>query len=140
MILARFPTLPSGLAVPALVAVAIVSLPATGLAFEKTVRWTHPAPETVAEFIVHVGNESRKYNRKYRVGVPVPNASGVFESSIEIPDGGKSFIAVSAVGFTGLRSRFSNERKVRTDASPGGGDGGDDGALGAPGAPFVVSP
>ena len=87
-------------------------------------KFTHDPTSTVVEYLAvfrfALGNDSEERS----IGVP-PKDSGVFTTSIEIPDDVEIFIAIVAVDRNGMRSAPSNER-LRFSASN---------SLGAPGQP-----
>ncbi|MGH0037018.1 MAG: hypothetical protein ACQGVK_18490 [Myxococcota bacterium] len=112
-------------------AVAIALLPGTALGAEHTIRWVHPTPGSVAGFVIHVGTESRSYSETILVGDLSPNKNGIYKWPIDVPRSGRVFVAVSAVGKSGLWSALSNERQFG-DGAPA--------ELAAPGAPFVIGP
>ena len=119
---------------------ATLAVAAVAEARSITVRWRFPAPERAAGFRVHVGAAPGAYTHTVDVGKPMPDAGGVYEASVEVPDTGSAFVAVSAYGERGEESPRSNEI-VRTPsdaseplpAAPAP-------ELGTPGQPRVVRP
>lgn len=95
-----------------------------------TLRWRYPAPDRVAGFRAHVGPAAGAYTRTIDLGRPTPDAAGVFRARIEVDDGERAHLAVSAYDETGRESARSNEW-ARTSAVP---------VLGTPGRPQVVEP
>jgi len=92
----------------------------TASARVETLRWTHPAPETVDRFEIHWGVASRLYTSTVDVGVP-QLVDGVFSHSLSVtPDDAVVYFAVTAVDEgVGLASDFSNERSRDEDGNPG---------------------
>jgi hypothetical protein len=95
-----------------------------------TLRWRHPAPERVAGFRAHVGGAPGAYTRSIDLGRPTPDAAGVYRARIEVEDGERTHLAVSAYDETGRESARSNEW-ARSSTIP---------VLGTPGRPQVVEP
>jgi hypothetical protein len=118
-------------ALPISVLVLALLVAGPALAYKHTVRWIHPDPSQVSGFIIHVGDGPGEYSQKIMVGLPQPDSNGIYEWTIDLPPDGASYLAVTAIGRSGLRSKKSNVRKVKRDA---------DARLGRPGEPFVVSP
>jgi len=86
---------------------------------QETLRWTHPAPETVDRFEIHWGLASRLYTSTVDVGVP-QLVDGVFTHSLTVtPDDAVVYFAVTAVDDgVGLASDFSNERSRDEEGNP----------------------
>lgn len=103
---------------------------AAGRAETVTLRWRHPAPERVAGFRAHVGAASGAYARTIDLGRPTPDAAGVYRARIEVDDGERAYLAVSAYDEAGRESARSNEW-ARSSSTP---------VLGTPGRPQVVEP
>lgn len=86
---------------------------------EETLRWTHPAPETVGRFEIHWGLASRLYTSTVEVGLP-QEVDGVFSHTLTVtPDDAIVFFAVTAIDAgAGLASNFSNERSRDESGNP----------------------
>jgi hypothetical protein len=95
-----------------------------------TLRWRYPAPERVAGFRAHLGGAPGAYTRTIDLGRPTPDAAGVYRARVEVDDGERTHLAVSAYDETGQESARSNEW-ARSSATP---------VLGTPGRPQVVEP
>jgi hypothetical protein len=93
-----------------------------------TLRWRYPAPERVAGFRAHVDGASG--SRTIDLGRPAPDAAGVYRARVEIGDGERVHLAVSAYDESGAESPRSNEW-ARAASAP---------VLGTPGRPEVVEP
>lgn len=76
----------------------------------ESLRWTHPAPEEVSFFEAFVGPSSGSYEQTISLGMPQPDAEGVFSATVEVPDATDAYIAVRAVGPDAVVSPLSNER------------------------------
>lgn len=153
----------------ALMLVAGLCLVASGAqARQQTLRWKHPDPGAVAGFRVYVGTHSHQYTSTFDVGKPTPDASGVFSSTVSVPDGVTVYVAVAAYSAQGLESPLSNEQSYAapnatsggttsssgsgttssgsggTSSNSGSGSGGgssspsSSGSLGAPGQPQLI--
>ena len=87
---------------------------------QETLRWTHPAPETVDRFEIHWGLASRLYTSTVEVGVPEA-VDGVYSYTLTVsPDDAIVYFAVTAVDAdAGLVSEFSNERSRDEGGNPG---------------------
>lgn len=92
----------------------------TASARQETLRWTHPAPETVDRFEIHWGPASRLYTSTVEVGLP-QLVDGVYSQSLTVtPDDAVVYFAVTAIGDgAGLASDFSNERSRDEEGNPG---------------------
>lgn len=75
----------------------------------ELLRWSHPAPSTVAGFKIYVGNAPGVYQTTLDVGKPAASG-GVFSYSLQVPDPDNVYVAVSAYGSTGLEGTRSNEQ------------------------------
>lgn len=95
-----------------------------------TLRWRHPAPERVAGFRAYVGGAPGSYTRSIDLGRPTPDAAGVYRARVEVDEGERTHLAVSAYDENGRESARSNEW-ARSSATP---------VLGTPGRPQVVEP
>jgi hypothetical protein len=101
------------------IVLALLLCAAAASAREETLRWTHPAPETIARFQVHWGLASRLYPNTLDVGVP-EEVDGVFSHTLNVtPDDAVVFFAVTAVDDLGLGSELSNERSRDELGDPG---------------------
>jgi hypothetical protein len=115
----------------ALAACAALCLMASAARAETvTLRWRHPSPARVAGFRAHLGPAPGQYTRTIDLGRPVPDAAGVYRARVEVDDGARTHLAVSAYDERGRESAPSNEWARRSTA----------GALGRPGRPQVVEP
>jgi hypothetical protein len=95
-----------------------------------TLRWRYPAPERVAGFRAYVGRTAGAYTRTIDLGRPTPDAAGVYRARVELGDGERSHLAISAYDEAGRESARSNEW-ARSSLVP---------VLGTPGKPRVVEP
>jgi len=95
-----------------------------------TLRWRHPAPERVVGFRAYVGRAPGDYTRTIDLGRPTPDAAGVYRARVEVDDGERTHLAVSAYDEAGQESARSNEW-ARSSTVP---------VLGMPGRPQVVEP
>jgi len=138
---ARFAVRPDGLARRGLrsapLAVALLLMVST-LASARTeaLRWTHNDPSEVAGFVVHYGTSSANYTTVIDVPPLQPDARGIFNFDIDVPDDATIYVAVTAYDGAGLESGYSIERTRSPDSSEP--DQGDQG-IGKPGTPYVVS-
>jgi hypothetical protein len=109
-------------------ALAAASLLAASSASAGTVpvEFSHVQQATIVEYRAVFGFEPGAYSEERSLGVP-PQSSGVFSTTVEIPDDVDVFVAVVAVGLNGVRSAPSNER-LRVSPSN---------LLGAPGQPVL---
>lgn len=95
-----------------------------------TLRWRHPAPGRVAGFRAHLGPAPGQYARSIDLGRPTPDATGVYRARVEVDDGARTYIAISAYDEGGSESPRSNEWARSSTAV----------VLGQPGRPQVVEP
>jgi hypothetical protein len=95
-----------------------------------TLRWRHPAPERVAGFRAHLGPAPGQYTRTIDLGRPAPDAEGVYRARVEVDDGARTHLAISAYDESGRESAPSNEWARSSTAV----------VLGQPGRPQVVEP
>lgn len=107
-------------------AAALLLGPSSASAGTAQLKFTHDHTTTVVEYLAVFGFARGSYSQERSLGVP-SKTSGVFTTSIEIPDDVEIFIAIVAVDRNGTRSAPSNER-LRFSASN---------LLGAPGQPMV---
>ncbi len=80
------------------------------------IRWTHPAPETVASFNVHLGSMPGVYDEVIAVGLPPRDGEGAYGWSLGFDGKGGRFVAISAVGHDGQQSALSNIGYFRSPA------------------------
>jgi len=128
-----------------LAAALVVALPlllATGSAQARlaTIQWTdpNPAPSPVTNFRLHVGTTSGSYGAIVDLGLPTPNASGVFTASANVPDDVDVYIVMTAFEVSGLESAWSNEQVLA--APPPAGDQLPDGQIDSPtGSPVIAA-
>ncbi len=92
----------------------------------EILRWTHSRPNDVARWEAHVGNSPGSYNQILTLSSPTQDASGVFQSSIEVADTATVYVALRAVGRDASLSALSNERERAPESGGGGGGGGGD--------------
>jgi hypothetical protein len=107
-------------------AAALLLGPSSASAGTAQLKFTHDPTTTVVEYLAVFGLARGSYSQERSLGVP-SKTSGVFTTSIEIPDNVEIFIAIVAVDRNGTRSAPSNER-LRFSALD---------LLGAPGQPMV---
>jgi hypothetical protein len=110
--------------------VAVCIVAAAARAETVTLRWRHPAPERVAGFRAHLGRAPGLYTRTVDLGRPTPDAEGVYRARVEVEDGERTHLAISAYDESGRESVRSNEW-ARSSTAP---------VLGTPGRPEVVEP
>jgi hypothetical protein len=95
-----------------------------------TLRWRHPTPARVTGFRVQIHAASGGAHETIDVGLPTPDAAGIFHAQIEVPDDAPSVLSVSAYDAAGIESASSNEwLRAPLEA-----------AIGTPGRPEVVEP
>ena len=95
---------------------------------EETVRWTHPLATQVASFRIYVGSSPGASDLMSRdVGVPTPDANGIYSFTVEVDTQETIYVRSTAVAGTSLESAPSNEinRSI---------------PLGTPSRPVVVTP
>lgn len=102
--------------------------PSVAQAETATLRWSQPKPGNVAGFRVHIGGRSGSYSWSVPLGLPKPNASGVYTKVVELGADPVIYIALSSFNSQGRESAFSNEKRIDQRSEP----------LGQPGAPKVV--
>ncbi len=116
----------------ALGAAAFVLAAATpALARNELLRWTHPNPNGVQGFRVHYGPSSRQYTKSVDVGLPQPDAAGVYVYDLVVPNAATIYVSVTAYGPSQLQSSFSNEQLRPPPVAgppPGSGSGGSGGS------------
>jgi hypothetical protein len=98
----------------------------------EALRWTHNDPANVAGFVVHYGTSSANYTTVIDVPPLQPDAHGIFNFDIDVPDDATIYVAVTAYDGAGLETGYSNERT----RSPGSSE---PDPVGKPGTPYVVS-
>lgn len=87
----------------------------------ETFRWLdpNPLPSPVVAFKLHMGSGPRDYTTAIDIGLPTPDAAGVYSFSVEIPDTETVYVALTASDILLQQSQFSNERvRNSTVASP----------------------
>ena len=72
--------------------------PAFASARTEVLRWSHPSPQDVVRFELLIGAAQGAYSEQRNLGLPTPNAAGVYSSSFEIEDATTVYIALRAVG------------------------------------------
>jgi hypothetical protein len=92
-----------------------------------TLRWKHAASTLAAGFRVHFGKSPAVLPHSIDLGRVAPDADGVFQARVELPDGEAVYVAISAYDANGAES----PRSRAWLRSP---------ALGTPGRPTVVEP
>jgi len=100
----------------------LAALLAAGSAHARTeiLRWTHDRPSDVTRWEAYVGDAPGDSATVSTLPTPTLDQSGVFESTVDVPDSATVYIALRAVGPNGTRSGWSNERS-RVPQSGGGG-------------------
>ena len=96
----------------ALLACLALGVPTVADARIETLRWldVDPDPDRVVGFAVYSGLESRIYDTRIDVGLPVPDSEGIYSYNlIVIPEGDSVYVAVAAYDGE-LESDFSNEQ------------------------------
>jgi hypothetical protein len=88
---------------------------------DESLRWTHPNPAEVVRFEALYRTSSQSYGNAITLGLPQPDAQGVYSGSITVPDTQDVYVAVRAVNAAGEASFLSNER-FRPSAASGGED------------------
>ena len=104
-----------------LLACLALGVPAVADARVELLRWVNvdPDPDRVEGFVVYSGLESRIYDTRIDVGLPVPDSEGIYSYDlIVIPEGDSVYVAVAAYDGE-LESDFSNEQ-LREIPEPGG--------------------
>jgi hypothetical protein len=95
---------------------------------QETLRWTHPQNSRVASFRIYVGSAPGASDLiSQDVGLPTPDANGIYSFTVELDTEETIYVWSRAVGPTSLESEPSNEisRSV---------------PLGMPGRPTLVAP
>jgi hypothetical protein len=85
---------------------------------DEVLRWTHPDTASIQAFEALVGTQQGNYVQVFDLGLPQADGQGVMSNSIEVGDNENVYIAIRAIGLTGLASPASNER---LRAAPSGG-------------------
>jgi hypothetical protein len=85
-------------------------VPSAALARTETLRWTAAAAQDVVRFEVSIGTTSRVYTETRNLGLPTPDANGVYSSSFVVPDENDVYIALRAIASSGMASHYSNEQ------------------------------
>ena len=93
---------------------------------EEVLRWTHPDASGLARFQALVGSSPGNYGAPISLGLPQPDAQGVYSASISVADDANVYVAMQAVDSAGVASFPSNERyrPSPTAPPPDGGSGG----------------
>ena len=95
---------------------------------QETLRWTHPVGSAVASFHIYIGSSPGASDLlSQNVGVPTPDASGIYTVTIDLGTEETVFVRMTALDAGSLESSPSNEisRSV---------------PLGVPGRPVVAQP
>ncbi len=89
-----------------------ILLASSAQARTETFRWldTNPLPSPVVYFKLYIGSSSGNYNTTIDFGLPTPDASGVYSSTVNIPDTDTVYVVLTASDITGIESAFSNEQ------------------------------
>lgn len=77
----------------------------------QTLRWQQPTAQGILGFRAYVGAAPRAYDRVVPLGLPTPDAAGVYTAVVSLPDDAASFLALTAYSANG-ESEFSNELAV----------------------------
>jgi len=107
-----------------LAATAAVLVAGDAQARTEVLRWTHARPSAVARWEAHVGSTPGTYSQVVPLSNPTRDDSGVFQSSIEVPDDATVYVALRAIGTDQSASPLSNERERAPESGGGGGGGG----------------
>lgn len=83
----------------------------------EILRWTHPNPAGVQSFEAHHGTSSSALGQSVDLGKPVPDASGIYSASIQVPDDQDVYVAVRAIGTDDSPSALSAARLRRAPPS-----------------------
>jgi len=89
--------------------------------YVATLRWTEPSSSsTIASFTVYLGTTSGGSDVLVQsLGLPSPDASGVYSATVTIADGTTVYAAVTATDNTGSESPRSNSLQIQTLGPPG---------------------
>lgn len=112
----------------ALLALALVFAAHAAHARTETLQWEYSAPGRVDGFRAHVGSSSQSYHSSVDLGLPVPDASGVYSATVEVADDATVYLALTAYSDDAGTSPFSNEilREAPTGTDGSSGDSGSD--------------
>ena len=91
-----------------LMAVCMLSLSAQAQTRVETLRWTHPG--TRDGFKVYTGAASSEYGPPLNIGLPLPDAEGIYQYDLDVPADSNPFVAVTAYNAVG-ESVYSNEQQ-----------------------------
>lgn len=97
----------------------------------EVLRWTHPDTASIRSFEALVGFQQGNYVQVFDLGFPQPDGQGVMSGSLVVGDNDDLYIAIRAIGLTGLASAASNER-LRIAPSGGTAPPPDDGGTSLP--------
>ena len=105
----------------------------------ENLRWMHNDLSSVAGFVIYYGLSSGNYTTNIDVPEVQPDAQGIFTFTLEIgvPDDTTIYVAMTAYGFVGEESGYSNEKTrgpAPTEPTPV-----PEPVLGKPGTPYVIS-
>jgi len=76
----------------------------------EILRWTEPSGQDVVRFELLIGPSPSNHAETRDLGLPATDGQGIYTSSFVVPDEDDVYIAVRAVGSTGLLSPASNEQ------------------------------
>jgi len=85
-------------------------VPSIASARTETLRWTQAAGQDVVRFELLIGAVSSVYTETQNLGLPTPDAGGVYWSSFDVPDASDVHIALRAIASSGVASDPSNEQ------------------------------
>jgi hypothetical protein len=83
----------------------------------EILRWTHPSPASVRSFEARYGTSSSSLGQSVNLGKPVPDASGIYSASIQVPGDQDVYVAVRAIGTDDSQSPLSAARLRRAPPS-----------------------
>ena len=83
----------------------------------ETIRWSQSQPGLIASFQIRWGEASGSYPNVVEVGLPVPDSSGVYSHTLEVPEGAVYVVARSR-DLAGYYSTFSNEKVLSSSSQP----------------------
>ena len=90
-------------------------------AYTATLRWTEASNgSTIASFTVYLGSAAGQSDVLVKsLGLPTPDASGVYSATLTIADGTTVYASVTATDNTGSESPRSNALTIQTLGPPG---------------------
>jgi len=97
----------------------------------ETIRWSHPQPAQVALFRVHWGTDPAALDHVREISAAPQAVPGLYSASILVPVDATVYVALTAVGPSGLES-LPSATGVRTPTGQG------NSGLGAPGTPTLL--